>query len=57
MIVSLAMPITTFALIDAEAIVLVVLGEAWRDVVPIFQCLSPAAITRTRLLRSERLGI
>ncbi len=46
-IFALAMPITTFALADAESLVTVVLGEAWRDAVPIFQMLAPAAFFGT----------
>jgi PST family polysaccharide transporter len=46
-IVTLGMPITTFAFVDATTLVVLVLGEAWREVVPIFRMLAPAAFLGT----------
>jgi PST family polysaccharide transporter len=46
-IVALGMPIAAFAFADADLMVSVVLGEAWRDCVPIFQWLAPAAFIGT----------
>lgn len=46
-VLAFGMPIAAFAFADAELLVLVVLGEAWREVVPIFQLLAPAAFIAT----------
>jgi O-antigen/teichoic acid export membrane protein len=46
-IVTLGMPMTTFAFVDATTLVVLVLGEPWREVVPIFRMLAPAAFLGT----------
>lgn len=42
-----AMPIVAFSFVAAEEIVLVVLGDQWKDTVEIFRALAPAAILGT----------
>ncbi len=46
-IVSVALPMTVFAAVDTETIILVIFGQRWREAVPIFQFLAPAACIGT----------
>ena len=44
---SLGMPLITFLFVAAEPIVLLALGDAWRDTIPLFRALAPAAFIDT----------
>jgi O-antigen/teichoic acid export membrane protein len=47
LITSLGMPSIAFLFVDAEAVILTVLGEQWREAVPLFRALGPAAFLGT----------
>jgi O-antigen/teichoic acid export membrane protein len=44
---ALGMPLVFFAALDAETIILTLLGDQWREAIPIFRALSPAALLGT----------
>lgn len=47
LVTSMSTPIVGFAFVSADVLVLVILGEQWREAIPIFLALAPAAFAGT----------